>query len=456
MNTQFYHALKVDKQKCYGCTHCMIACPTGAIRIHDGLATIREEWCVDCGECMKACPVDAIFVEQDDWEQILRFGFRIAIVPAVFFGQFGQEYETSSIIDALYRLGFNRVVIAEHSVDYIKEAVAGFQDASNAERPLISAFCPAVVRLIQVKFPSMVGSIITIKPPIDTTAMLMRRQVEDEGVEAETIGIFYVTPCAAKIAAVKSPVAETKSAVDGVVNMDLLYNKVLMELHAESGATGLNEPPYCSFDGLRWSLTGGEAANARGRCLAIDEIHNVMHFLERLENGEIEGVDFLELRACDQSCAGGVLLTENRFLTAESLEGIAQRVKDSSAIMPGFDRYRSFVVANIAVGEVKPRSMITLHENMETALKRMQRVRRLMCYLPGIDCGACGSPNCQSLAEDVVRNEAFLSNCVFIQRMMEKHRRLSNEHAFRIIEKTWGKDRLDKDCYKKGAKNERI
>ena len=100
--------------------------------------------------------------------------------------------------------------------------------------------------------------------------------------------------------------------------------------------------------------------------------------------------------------------------------------------------------------------MITLHENMETALKRMQRVRRLMCYLPGIDCGACGSPNCQSLAEDVVRNEAYLSNCVFIQRMMEKNRKLSNEHAFRIIEKTWGKSRLDKDCYKKGAKNEGI
>ena len=43
---------------------------------------------------------------------------------------------------------------------------------------------------------------------------------------------------------------------------------------------------------------------------------------------------------------------------------------------------------------------------------------------------------------------------VFMQRNMEKHGKLDQEHAFRIVEKTWGKDRLNKDCYKKGAKYE--
>ena len=75
MNEQFYHALKIDVNKCYGCTHCMMSCPTGAIRIRDGLASIREEWCVDCGECMKACPVNAIYVEQDDFEKIFDYQY---------------------------------------------------------------------------------------------------------------------------------------------------------------------------------------------------------------------------------------------------------------------------------------------------------------------------------------------------------------------------------------------
>ena len=37
----FYHALKIDNDRCIGCTHCMKECPTGAIRIRDGKALIR-------------------------------------------------------------------------------------------------------------------------------------------------------------------------------------------------------------------------------------------------------------------------------------------------------------------------------------------------------------------------------------------------------------------------------
>lgn len=77
-----------------------------------------------------------------------------------------------------------------------------------------------------------------------------------------------------------------------------------------------------------------------------------------------------------------------------------------------------------------------------------------MCYLPGFDCGACGAPTCKALAEDVAKGNAILSHCVFMQREMEKHHRLSPEHAFNIIETIWGKDRLDKDCNKKGAIND--
>ena len=71
---------------------------------------------------------------------------------------------------------------------------------------------------------------------------------------------------------------------------------------------------------MRRSLTGGEAKHFSGRCLASDEIHNVSDFLERMETtSEVRNVDFLELRACDRSCAGGVLAVANRFLTAERI-----------------------------------------------------------------------------------------------------------------------------------------
>ena len=72
---------------------------------------------------------------------------------------------------------------------------------------------------------------------------------------------------------------------------------------------------------MRWSQTGGEAKHFSGRCLAIDEIHNVIDFLERMEttSGGTQRRNSGELRACDRSCAGGVLAVANRFLTAERI-----------------------------------------------------------------------------------------------------------------------------------------
>lgn len=32
--------------------------------------------------------------------------------------------------------------------------------------------------------------------------------------------------------------------------------------------------------------------------------------------------------------------------------------------------------------------------------------------LPGLDCGACGSPDCRALAEDVVKSKVVIEDCL--------------------------------------------
>jgi Na+-translocating ferredoxin:NAD+ oxidoreductase RNF subunit RnfB len=454
-NDNFYHALKVDNELCYGCTHCMMACPTNAIRIDSGKAVIIDERCIDCGECVKACPVDAIYVEQDDFSKIFEYDYRVAIVPAVFLGQFSKKISIAKIISAIKETGFTHVFLAEESADVINEAMLEEYD-SEREKPLISPFCPAVVRLIQVKFPGMVENIIPVKTPVDSTALYCRQLLEDKGLNRSSTGVFYVTPCAAKIAALKSTCDENDKIFNGVINMDILYNKVfhIFKTHTDYEMPGSEELFSTSAKVLEWSLTEGETANMQGRCLAIDEVQNVMKFLERVEDGDIINVDFLELRACDRSCAGGVLMSENRFLTVERIRKKAANIKDNPTGNLTVSGYLQYLKENVAVNEFEPRSMLKLDENMEVAYRKVQRIRHLMCFLPGIDCGACGAPNCQSLAEDIVQNRAHLSNCIFIQRSMEKNRKLSNDHAIRIIEKVWGEERLNKNCNKKGAENE--
>ena len=456
--TPFYHALKVDQDRCYGCTHCMTVCPTDAIRIRNGLAEIRSNWCVDCGECMKACPVNAIYVEQDDFEEIFKFSCRVALVPAVLIGQFPPQVSESEIFSGMRQLGFTHIFQTEHTSGLINRALIEAARESDS-KPCISSFCPAIVRLIQVRFPSLIDHILKVKPPIDASAVYVRKRLEDEGISPQEIGIFYVTPCAAKIAAVKSPQGELSSPVDGVINMTFLYNKLFQLIENRTGHSGLAPGemlPFLGPQAIQWSLTNGEAQRMEGRCLAIDEIHNVIEFLEKVENDEIRGIDFLELRACDQSCAGGVLVGGNRFLTAERLRKRARRFEGVASVPGDIKPYTHYLQKHLSIGPLVPRMMMVLDENMGEAIRKMKQVRHLMCFLPGIDCGACGAPNCQSLAQDVARKEAHLSSCVFIQRIMEKNSKLSGDHAIRIIEKIWGKDRLDKDCNKMGAKHESI
>ena len=300
----FFHALQINENVCEGCSHCMRVCPTEAIRVRDGKAHINENRCIDCGECFIACPHKAVFVKQDDFEEIFKYPCRVALVPAVFLGQFKDDISVSRIYAILNELGFQHVIETEITTPLYTEKKNQMEREGNT-KPLISSFCPAIVRLIQVKFPGLVENIMPIKAPLDITAMYIKRKLEKDGWSNDDIGVFYVTPCAAKIAAVKSPVGEERSWVDGVINMDSLYNRVYKKIKEQGHDYKEVKLPFAQLtsDSILTSLTNGERRlSIAEHSLSIDGINNVIEFLEKVENEEVEDVDFLELRACDQSC----------------------------------------------------------------------------------------------------------------------------------------------------------
>ena len=72
------------------------------------------------------------------------------------------------------------------------------------------------------------------------SAMYYREKLKASGIPEDHIGLFYATPCAAKIAAVKSPVGEIESAITGVININFLYNRILKFLQRKYRES---EPP---------------------------------------------------------------------------------------------------------------------------------------------------------------------------------------------------------------------
>lgn len=53
-------SLRIDETRCTGCGLCVEACPTGAIRVMDGVAHIDPALCRGCEVCRTACPTGAI------------------------------------------------------------------------------------------------------------------------------------------------------------------------------------------------------------------------------------------------------------------------------------------------------------------------------------------------------------------------------------------------------------
>ncbi len=436
----FHHALKIRHDVCIGCSHCMKVCPTEALRVTGGKAMLYPDWCIDCGECYRVCPTRAIVIEDDDFTQIYNYKHRIVMVPSVFFGQFSRKISTEEINSILLDLGFTDVCRVEHTVDLLNEEIRKYIDEN--EKPIISSYCPAVVRLIQVNFPALVENIMKLKQPLEiTTHYFQQYYMREKGAALEDIGLFYITPCAAKIASIKAPVGDNFSPVTGVINMNNLYNRVYQVYKQKTNKTcAISDTPPISSKGVKWALTDGEAGNLREfRCLAVDGVNNVIDILERLENDELSGVDFLELRMCDESCAGGILTPGNRFLTAERLRGMAEKAPEENIIS---ERYCDYLLKNMSVGTVEPRSMVKYDRDMAKALKKMEQARRLKERLPGIDCGACGAPSCEALAEDIVREQAVLDSCIFMQTQHQKDGTLSMEKSIEIKERIWGKDRF--------------
>ena len=407
------HSIRISYSACHGCVNCIKSCPTEAIRVIAGSITIIRDLCVDCGECLRACDMKALGLDDDDWDLIRAHGEVDAITDPTFFAQFSSYWHPERAREALLGNGINMLFDdVEDAFDLSAYATARMiEGMSKDQLPLISIYCPAVVRLIQLEFPELLSRLILIENPLEIAAEMWRKRTKSFAP------LTLVSPCPAKITMVRDPVGNQPSSIQHVVSM----KKVVHTLMA-SGVKVSSDSPGLDLEGRRfaeWARRGGESKHILKfskrdlRIIAVSGLRNTMDLLEQLELGRLRGVDFVECRTCDIGCFGGIAVAESRFLSHMK----HRNIETDWALMPERAEQLDAMLANEKLWKmnepIPSKQRLPLSSDLSEAMSRLKQMKAVFAELPHIDCGACGRPSCKAMAEDVAREQGEITDCIF-------------------------------------------
>ena len=412
---KYYHAHQVDLEKCRGHMACMRHCPTQAIRVRGGKATISEELCVDCGTCISVCPSGAIVPIADSVTQTSKFKYKVVVPSPVLYSQFDVSIHPHIIHLAFKQLGFDEVVDVGTSSAALARALVKYLRAYRGRRPLISSHCPSILRLIQVKYPDLVELVVPLDVPREVAAREVRKNFPARlGLKPYEIGITYIAPCPAKIVSIKQPAEKERSWFDDVVSIKDVYPILLPHVVGIKEKYDQSQVPKDFCFHLGWAVLGGITQSVKmENWLAVSGLDHAMKIFDDIENSRLRNIDFVEATSCMLSCLGGPYNVENPYVARAN--SIKQKERYGRPIKLDIEDIERKLEKGYYFFEnpILPRPTTYFDTDLETSIKRMREKERVYQKLRQIDCGACGSPNCMAFAEDVVRKEAKLTDCIF-------------------------------------------
>jgi iron only hydrogenase large subunit-like protein len=412
MEQKRFHSVRLEGEKCRGCTNCLKRCPTEAIRVRGGRAHIISERCIDCGECIRVCSYHAKVAVTDPLSSISGFRYKIALPAPSVYGQFHDLKSISQVLNGLKQMGFDDVFEVARGADVVSRAIRERLKNPDLPRPVISSACPAIVRLIQVRFPDLLDHIVDVRQPMEVAAMIAKREfARTHGVKEEEIGCFFITPCPAKVTAIRRPIGHDKSAVDGAISVLEIYGLLSSQIR--------NAPVDLTLEtasdlGVGWARSGGESmAVSPENSMSVDGIENCIHVLEEIEDNRLRGLEFFEGAACTGGCVGGPLNFENNYVARSNIRRLSSRDPDADLNVPNgmMTKYQLYDDMRIL-----PNSAMKLDDDLVEAMRKMERIETIYKELPGFDCGSCGSPTCRTFAEDVVQGVATKMDCIHMMK----------------------------------------
>ena len=416
--------VEIDEKLCNGCVLCMKACPTKAIRVEDNRVARIQGVCIDCGECVRVCPrgaIKPIFIQIDKIEEGI---FSIVSSSAVLYSQFGGDVMPNDVLLALRRMGFSFVYDQGYTNEIFNIAVELYIQENRKKLgtpwPLISPICPVVVRLIAYRFPSLLKHI----PPFLTPSEIVAREGKNRlstkyGYKQEDIIVYHITPCAAKMISMREPVLLKSSYLNRAMGIGHIYNALKKTIHEVEEDKVLH---HSGGIGIGWGMSGGEIAGVDANCIAVSGLSETMRYLEKIEMGLLHELDYVEFRICTEGCLGGPFAVADKYEAKHHIQklirmfGVEKRVK--------YEYVKSLYESGwfFTHQEAMPLEATSSNLSVSENIDRQKRIDETLKLLPRKECGACGSPDCRTFAEDVIDGMVSLESCVFLSRDKKKIR----------------------------------
>ena len=409
------HSVLLKKEKCEGCTNCVKGCPTKAIRVHQGKAWIKEDLCIDCAECIRACEYHAKYTKTSQMEKIMKSDYPVLLIPPSFYSQFSANISAQKIKMAIQNLGFKAVYDVADAAAALSRRTIDF--LNNNSGSYISTSCPVIVRLIKLQFPDLIEMLIPLKSPVELIAERIERKYKEEKNIAPEI--FFLTPCPAKLTTVKRAIGQESSFLSGAIGVENIYQNIyesLSDINLDQ-----KEEEMINLATI-WGSEGGEESILKSwqdiNTLSVSGIKEVKKLLNEIERNNIpEAIRYFELTSCVDGCIGGVLNVINPFQAQFNLEkrikNIRKTIKKENLKLnkKGNEAY-NFVLPE----KIKADNVSKLDKDFKKAMEKLEQLQKEIEDLPGLDCAACGAPDCKTFAEDIVNGLANKSDCIFMLR----------------------------------------
>jgi hypothetical protein len=172
---------------------------------------------------------------------------------------------------------------------------------------------------------------------------------------------------------------------------------------------------FASARGPMWGMSGGEIAGFRTESsFAVSGLKETITYLEKIELGLFQDVDYIEFRCCPEGCIGGPLTAIDKYLAKSTVHklvkrfGIGKRLSQEKAL--------HLYEKGVFFSGTKPSELIHTFgiKKEPLSIESLQKMEKLLDIIQGKNCSACGAPDCRTFAEDVIRGKASVNDCVML------------------------------------------